>query len=139
MHSIVRVREKRCARHSSIQSARSSESNPVGTEDFSLDMAALAYTSYSTVMLAKTQSADDVSALGNLSVIALCETARGVLEAAHIAAAPATVALMWGAEDLVASLGGRSSRGEDGRYRAVAMHARSQVLLAARAYDRGAI
>jgi citrate lyase subunit beta/citryl-CoA lyase len=113
--------------------------NPVGTDDFSLDLAALAQTSYEHVMLAKTESADDVLALGSRAVIALCETARGVVEAANIAAAASTVALMWGAEDLVASLGGRSSRGQNGSYRAVALHARSLVLLAAGAHDRAAI
>ena len=50
-----------------------------------------------------------------------------------IAAVPNVVALMWGAEDLVASLGGTSSRHADGRYRDVALHARSAVLLAAAA------
>jgi citrate lyase subunit beta/citryl-CoA lyase len=113
--------------------------NPVGTDDFSLDLAALAQTPYVHVMLAKTESADDVLALGSRSVIALCETARGVAWAANIATAAPTVALMWGAEDLVASLGGRSSRGHDGNYRAVATHARSHVLLAAGAHGRAAI
>jgi citrate lyase subunit beta/citryl-CoA lyase len=46
---------------------------------------------------------------------------------------------MWGAEDLVASLGGTSSRSPDGRYRDVAAHARSAVLLAAGAHGRAAI
>jgi citrate lyase subunit beta/citryl-CoA lyase len=46
---------------------------------------------------------------------------------------------MWGAEDLVASLGGASSRYPDGRYRDVARHARSQVLLAAGAHGVAAI
>ena len=113
--------------------------NPVGTEDFSLDMVALARTPYENVMLAKTESAQDVDALGPRPVIALCETARGVVEVANIAQAASTVALMWGAEDLVVSLGGRSSRTSNGHYRAVATHARSQVLLAARAHDRAAI
>jgi citrate lyase subunit beta/citryl-CoA lyase len=113
--------------------------NPVGTEDFTLDIDAIAATPYTNVMLAKTESPDDVNALGPRSVIALCETARGVIEAATIAAARSTVALMWGAEDLVASLGGRSSRNEGGIYRDVALHARSRVLLAARAHNRVAI
>jgi citrate lyase subunit beta/citryl-CoA lyase len=113
--------------------------NPVGTEDFSLDVDALAQTPYSTVMVAKAESADDVDALGPRPVIALCETARGVLEAENIAAAASTVALMWGAEDLIASLGGRASRTKGGDYRAVATHARSHVLLTARAHDRAAI
>jgi citrate lyase subunit beta/citryl-CoA lyase len=46
---------------------------------------------------------------------------------------------MWGAEDLIASLGGRSSRGDTGRYRDVARFARAQVLLAAGASGRFAI
>jgi citrate lyase subunit beta/citryl-CoA lyase len=46
---------------------------------------------------------------------------------------------MWGAEDLVASLGGTSSRKKNGRYRDVARHARSSVLLAAGARGKAAI
>ena len=113
--------------------------NPVGTEDFALDLIALAQTPYRTVMLAKTVSAADAGALEGYSVIALCETAAGVLAAPAIAAVPHVVALMWGAEDLVASLGGSSSRFADGTYRAVARHARSAVLLAASAYEKAAI
>ena len=52
------------------------------------DLVALARTPYSTVMLAKTESVDDVNALGDRPVIALCETARGVLNAANIASVP---------------------------------------------------
>ncbi|WP_298253265.1 CoA ester lyase [uncultured Arthrobacter sp.] len=109
--------------------------NGVGTPDFALDCEAVRGTVYRTIMLAKTESADDVAALrevlGDVSVIALCETARGVVEAVSIARAEGVVALMWGAEDLVASLGGTSSRTASGTYRAVALQARSQVLLAA--------
>jgi citrate lyase subunit beta/citryl-CoA lyase len=113
--------------------------NPVTSADFALDLEALDQTPYSLVMLAKTESGDQVEALAGRGVIALCETAKGVAESASIAAAPSTIALMWGAEDLVASLGGRSSRGEDGRYREFARFARSRVLLSARAHDRCAI
>jgi citrate lyase subunit beta/citryl-CoA lyase len=60
-----------------------------------------------------------------------------VLNSAEIAAEPATVALMWGAEDLLVSLGGRSSRHPDGHYRG--LHARGQVLLAAGAHGKLAI
>ena len=49
------------------------------------------------------------------------------------------VALMWGAEDLIVSLGGRSSRREDGSYLDVAPQARSMVLLAAGAAGKPAI
>ncbi|MET4639698.1 CoA ester lyase [Mycetocola sp. 2940] len=114
--------------------------NPASTEDFAADLAALAATRYRTVMLAKAESAAEVEDVGDgIRVIALCETARGVLAAPDIAAHPAVVALMWGAEDLVASLGGTASRDRDGRYRPLALHARSRVLLAAGAHGRAAI
>ncbi|MFI2564493.1 HpcH/HpaI aldolase/citrate lyase family protein [Paenarthrobacter sp. NPDC018779] len=113
--------------------------NPVGSPDFELDLAALAKTPYRTVMLAKAESAAQLKALEGYQVIALCETAAGVVNAASIAAEPNVVALMWGAEDLLASLGGLSSRNDDGGYRAVALHSRSAVLLAAKAAGKEAI
>jgi citrate lyase subunit beta/citryl-CoA lyase len=113
--------------------------NPVDSADFALDRAALDQTPYSLVMLAKTESREHVDALAGRGVIALCETAKGVLESTSIAAAESTIALMWGAEDLLVSLGGRSSRNESGHYRDYARHARSQVLLSARAHGRAAI
>ena len=113
--------------------------NPVDTDDFSLDLAALADTGYRTVMLAKTSGAAQLARLADYEVIALCESAAGVVAASEIAAVPAVVALLWGAEDLVASLGGTSSRHADGRYRDVAAHARASVLLAAGAHGKAAI
>ena len=71
--------------------------------------------------------------------MALCETPLGIVNAAEIAAAPEVIAMMWGAEDLIAVMRGRTSRFPDGRYRDVARHARSAVLLAASAYGRPAI
>jgi citrate lyase subunit beta/citryl-CoA lyase len=47
--------------------------------------------------------------------------------------------MMWGAEDLVAAMGGGSSRHADGRYRDVARHVRSSVLLAASTFGRAAL
>ncbi|MFF2496291.1 HpcH/HpaI aldolase/citrate lyase family protein [Agromyces sp. NPDC058064] len=113
--------------------------NPAGTDDFADDLAALAATEYRTVMLAKCEGTADLVDLAEFEVIALCETARGVLAAPEIAAIPNVSALMWGAEDLVASLGGSSSRAADGSYRDVARHARSRVLLAAGAHGVAAI
>lgn len=110
--------------------------NPRGTDDHELDLAALAQTDYRTIMLAK---AVDASGLEQFSVIALCETAAGVLAAESLAATEHVVALMWGAEDLVASIGGTSSRHDDDRYRDVAVHARARVLLAAGAHGIAAI
>jgi citrate lyase subunit beta/citryl-CoA lyase len=113
--------------------------NPSGAEEFEKDLHCLAHTPYRTVMLAKAENAAQLEALDGYQVIALCETAAGVLNAPAIAAAPNVVALMWGAEDLLASLGGTSSRTDDGGYRAVALHARSTVLIAARAFGKEAV
>ncbi|OBI95775.1 HpcH/HpaI aldolase/citrate lyase family protein [Mycobacterium asiaticum] len=113
--------------------------NAAGTEDQALDLQALAETAYTTVMLPKTESAAQVDALAPRDVIALLETPRGALFATEIAAAEGTVAMMWGAEDLVATLGGSSSRRPDGSYRDVARHVRSTALLAASAFGRLAL
>jgi citrate lyase subunit beta / citryl-CoA lyase len=113
--------------------------NPAGTEEFEKDLHCLKHTPYQHVMLAKAESAAQLKELEGYSVIALCETAAGIVNAAAIAAEPNVVALMWGAEDLLASLGGTSSRNDDGGYRAVALHARSTMLLAARACRKEAI
>ena len=102
--------------------------NAEDTEDFAHDLVALRHTGYTTVMLPKTASAERLAVAAELGlhrVVALCETAEGVVNAAEIARSPNVVALMWGAEDLVASLGGSSSRRRDGAYRDVARHARS--------------
>jgi citrate lyase subunit beta/citryl-CoA lyase len=113
--------------------------NAFATEEFELDLAALTRTAYRTVMLPKATNAAEALALREYDVIALCETAAGILAVGEIAAADHVVALMWGAEDLVASIGGTSSRHADGSYREVAKHARSAVLLAAAAHETAAI
>ncbi|NWL12809.1 CoA ester lyase [Paenarthrobacter nitroguajacolicus] len=113
--------------------------NPVGTPEFDLDLEALARTPYRTVMLAKAETAEQLRSLEGYQVIALCETAEGIVNASAIAAEPNVVGLMWGAEDLLASLGGLSSRNDDGGYRAVALHSRSAVLLAAKAAGKEAV
>lgn len=112
---------------------------PDGVE-FAKDLAAVARTPFRTVMVAKSEDATAFDAFDeHYRVIALCETAKGVEQSAAIAAHPRTVALMWGAEDLVASLGGMSSRFPDGSYRDVARMARARVLLAAGARGKAAI
>nr|WP_205865011.1 CoA ester lyase [Planctomonas sp. JC2975] len=109
--------------------------NSADTDDFAEDLGCLRGTPFGTVMLAKTASVDQVARLAEqldgIRIIALCETAAGVLAAPEIARHPSVVGLMWGAEDLVVSLGGSSSRRDDGSYRDVARFARSAVLLAA--------
>ncbi len=114
--------------------------SPVGTEAFAADLATLSQTDFRTVMIAKAESAKVLRAVDpRFSVIALCETAAGVAAADKLAASDRVIALMWGAEDLVASLGGTSSRHRDGRYRDVARYARSRVLLAAGGAGKAAI
>ena len=116
--------------------------NPASTEDFARDLEAIRRTPYTTLMLAKaegTAQLDALSSAGTFGVVALCETALGVVRAAEIAAHPSVVGMMWGAEDLIASMAGRTSRFADGRYRDVARHARSTVLLHARAHGNAAI
>lgn len=113
--------------------------NPASSTDHEVDLSALAATPYRTVMLPKAERVADLAELRAYDVIALCETAAGVLAASELARAPGVMALMWGAEDLVASLGGTSSRHADGGYRGVARYARSVVLIAAGAAGVAAI
>ena len=114
--------------------------NPVGSDEFAADLATLSQTDYRTIMIAKSESAKHLRRIDpRFRVVALCETAKGVASAEKIAAEQNVVALMWGAEDLVASLGGTSSRKRKGGYRDIARYARSRVLLAAGAGGKAAI
>ncbi|QLH77913.1 CoA ester lyase [Halosimplex rubrum] len=88
------------------------------------------------LVLPKAESADDVTDLADLAaerdadlpVLALVETAAGVLHAEAIAAAEPTAALIFGAEDLAADIG--ATRTEEGTE---VLHAREHVVLAAAA------
>lgn len=121
--------------------------NPVDTADHALDIDAIRQTPYRTLMLAKTESSAQLDALDaeGFRVLALCETAVGVARADEIAAHPAVFAMMWGAEDLAASMGGKSSRHEPvegaatGVYRDFARYARSRVLIEAKAAGKLAV
>ena len=140
LEDAVAAEDKRAAREALVaHQLDPARINPAGSAAFSEDLAALERTEYRTVMLAKAVTAGQLRALDGYGVVALCETAAGVLAASEIAAHESVIALMWGAEDLVASLGGTSSRDRDGRYRDVARHARSAVLLAARAHGKAAV
>lgn len=103
--------------------------NELGSDDWAADLAALAPTSYRRIMVPKADTRLLDAMPDGFDVIALCESAAGVIAAPALAQRVA--ALMWGAEDLVASLGGTSSRFADGTYRDVARIARANVLLAA--------
>lgn len=114
--------------------------NAPGTSDFVQDLDALAHTPFRSVMVAKAENPADLDAFdARYALIALCETARGVAAADRLAAHERVVALMWGAEDLVASLGGTSSRGPAGGYRDIARLARARVLLEAGARGKAAV
>ena len=114
--------------------------NPPGTDAFVADLATLSQTDYRTIMVAKAESVKQLKSIDRrFSVIALCETARGVAAAEKFAAHDQVIGLMWGAEDLVADLGGTSSRKPNGRYRDIARYARARVLLAAGARGKAAI
>jgi citrate lyase subunit beta/citryl-CoA lyase len=114
--------------------------NPAETDEFAADLATLSQTDYRRIMVAKAESPKRLRRIDTrFEVVALCETAKGVAQADRIAALDNVVALMWGAEDLVASLGGTSSRKPNGRYRDIARYARARVLLAAGARGKAAI
>ncbi len=101
--------------------------NEVGSPDWEADLAAAAR--YRTIMVPKADRRLLDAMPAGFDVIALCESAAGVVAAPELATRVS--ALMWGAEDLVASLGGTASRHADGSYRDVARTARANVLLAA--------
>jgi citrate lyase subunit beta/citryl-CoA lyase len=103
------------------------------------DVRALESTEYRRIMLPKCESAAQIASFGGFEVIALIETPLGALSLREIAAADAVVGLMWGAEDLAASLGAAGSRRAYGRLSGVSRLVRAQTLLAAKAYGRLAI
>lgn len=125
--------------------------NRVGSTAHDEDVATVRATAYSCVMLAKAESGRQIEQVAESTgavVLALVETPLGMLRAAEIAATPGCAGLMWGAEDLIAAMGGTGSRfpalcagpGQvPGAYRDVARHARSVVALSAAAFGRWAV
>ena len=107
--------------------------NAPGTRWHAADVAALAGFPDVTIMLPMAERPEDLEALAPHPVVALCETARGVLEAPRIAVASTCAGVMWGSEDLVADLGGRPGRAPGGGYRPAVEEARTRILYAARA------
>lgn len=107
--------------------------NPPESEAGRRDVEVVRRGPFETVMVPKAEDPVGVAALAPLRVVALCETAAGVLAADRLARVDNCVALMWGGEDLIADIGGRRSRRPDGAYLPVVVHARAGVLLAAAA------
>lgn len=110
--------------------------NPPETPEGQRDIQALRDSALETVMLPKADDPRTIAELAPWSVLALCETARGVLAAADLARVDNCVGLMWGGEDLTADIGGRASRHPAGHYLPHVEHARVTVLLAAAAAGR---
>jgi citrate lyase subunit beta/citryl-CoA lyase len=113
--------------------------NAAGTDDHSLDLAALESTDLRRVMLAKTEHGSDLESLATYDVITLIETPLGLFNLDEIVQVPNVIGLMWGADDLVAGLGGTSSRFEHGGFRDVARYARARTLIAAKSFGLLAI
>ncbi|WP_410872892.1 HpcH/HpaI aldolase/citrate lyase family protein [Nocardia sp. A7] len=113
--------------------------NPLGSAHFALDIGVIERTPYRRLMLPKAETGDIPSVLGGYDIVALVETPAGVRQLDDIARSPTVIAVMWGAEDLVAALGGSSSRHANGTYRDVAKHLRSATLLAAKAHGKLAV
>lgn len=116
--------------------------NPVGAGG-AADLAALADADPpDSLMLPKVSSPDEIATLSRLCVeyevdcpiVAIIETAAGVLAASEIAAVDRTHGLSFGAEDLAADIG--ATRTDEGTEVAFA---RQQVVLAARAHHVDAI
>src|SRR3954468_20008144 len=140
----VAAKDREAARKALIETPRDPERtvvrfNPSATADHQLDLEALKSTAYNTVMLAKTEDPQQIRDLAPLDVVVLIETPLGALAVNELARMDNALALMWGAEDLFAVLGGTANRYPDGSYREVARHVRSQTLLAAKAYGRLAL
>lgn len=107
--------------------------NATNTSDHTLDLAAVRAAGLTRCMLPKAETRDAIEALDGLTAFALCETPLGVLHAAELAEAENCVGLMWGSEDLAASLGAWSSRDGSGLLRSPLAASRDAVLMAARA------
>ncbi|WP_436909361.1 HpcH/HpaI aldolase/citrate lyase family protein [Halosimplex marinum] len=105
-------------------------------DDLDAILAGDARAALDALVLPKAESADDATDLADLAaerdadppVLALVETAAGVLHAEGIAAAEPTDALIFGAEDLAADIG--ATRTDEGTE---VLHAREHAVLAAAA------
>lgn len=112
--------------------------NGTQSGDHPLDLAVLAEVGLPRAMLAKSEDPVQMAAIEH-EVVLLVETPRGIERIAELAAQDNVIGAMWGADDLVAGLGGTTSRHPDGRYRDVARFARSRALIAAKAAGRLAV
>ena len=112
--------------------------NGADTADHASDLAATSEAGIHRLMLAKSEEPAHLQPI-EAEVVLLVETPRGIEHVARMAEQANVIAVMWGADDLVAGLGGTASRRHDGRYRDVARFARSRALIAAKAHGRLAL
>ncbi|MBO0596673.1 CoA ester lyase [Nesterenkonia sp. E16_7] len=109
--------------------------NAPGSGELEADLRALSGTEISYVVVAKaerTEILDQVAAaLPGVGLIPQIETPVGVLNDLALAQHPATVALIWGTEDLIAGIGGTTSRNNDGSQREIIRFTRNRLLLTA--------
>lgn len=112
--------------------------NGADTQDHAADLAVTSEVGIRRVMLAKSEEPEHLWPI-EAEVLLLVETPWGIDRVGRLAEQANVVAVMWGADDLVAGLGGTTSRHDDGRYRDVARHARSRALIAAKAHGRLAL
>lgn len=130
--------------------------NPIDSDDAQTDLAAIAASAPTGIMLPKARSADDVVELaaqldnleaahgiaaGQTKIIALCTERPQALFTlqSYIGATPRLAALSWGGEDLSAALGASANRGDDGEWLPTYEMARSLCLCAAAAAEVAAI
>ncbi|MDO5500223.1 MAG: CoA ester lyase [Propionibacteriaceae bacterium] len=137
--------------------------NPTDSPDHEADLECVRATEYACVMVAKSEKADDITSVAartRACVLALVETPLGIVRAEEIAAALGCGGMTWGAEDLVAAMGGRASRfdhllrdapngqperlhaaagARPGAYRDLLRYARARVAMAAAAFGRWAV
>lgn len=113
--------------------------NGSSTPWFKDDVEAMRQAGVRTLMLPKVVEVEQLRLLSEFDVVVLVESAAGALAVQQLAQAENCVGVMWGGEDLLADLGGRSSRGADGRYRPLVEQVRSTCLLAAVAAGKPAI
>lgn len=117
--------------------------NAPGSGELENDLAALTETSVRYVVVSKaerTEVLDRVAeALPGVGLIPQIETPVGVLNDLALTQHRATVALLWGTEDLIAGIGGTTSRNNDGTQRDIIRFTRNRLLLTAGAVGVPAI
>jgi len=110
--------------------------NAVATEWFAHDIGDALTSDLAAVVVPKIETTGELDTvrtaldrvgLVDLGVVAGLETARGVADARLVLGHPAVVGAYFGAEDFIADMGGRRTRSN-----AEVVHARSEVVLAAR-------